>query len=71
MLEQQRFRGNGANSTGTQEFRAGDEQMDRHDEQIAHGSNVITLANRCKTALYGLLELIFTNSPPTRDLEFV
>jgi hypothetical protein len=37
MLEYQRLSGNGANSTGAQKLHAGDEQMDRQCEQIAHG----------------------------------
>ena len=50
MLEQQRFRSEGADTTRTEEFRDGGKQMDRQEEQVAHESNVITPANPSKTA---------------------
>jgi len=42
MLEQQRFRGDGADATRAEEFREGDKQMDRQEEQIAHESNILS-----------------------------
>lgn len=67
MLEQQRFRGDGADATRAEEFREGDKQVDRQEEQIAHESNVITAANlrKTKTTPQGPLGLVFRNSPPT------
>ena len=50
MLEQQRFRGDGTGATRAEEFRKRDNQVDRQEEQISHGSNVITPANLRKTA---------------------
>jgi hypothetical protein len=44
MLEQKRFRGDGVGATRADEFREGDEQVDRQEAQIAHESNVITPA---------------------------
>ena len=65
MLEQKGFRGKGADATRTQEFRQGDKQVERQEEQIAHESNIITAANPCKTARHGPFGLEFTNSHPT------
>jgi len=64
MFEKQGLRGEGADATRTEESREGDKQMDRQEEQIAHGSNVTTPANPRKTARQGPFELKFTNSPP-------
>ena len=68
MLEQQRFRGDGADATRAEEFREGDKQVDRQEEQIAHESNVITPANLRKTTPQGPLGLEFRNSPPTGNV---
>ena len=66
MLEQQRFRDDGADATRAEEFREGDKQMDRQEEQIAHESNILSPpANLRKTAPQGPFELEFRNSPPT------
>ena len=65
MLEQQRFRGDGADATGAEEFREGDEQVNREEKQFAHGCNAITPAVLRKTARKRELALRFTNSPPT------
>jgi hypothetical protein len=66
MLEQQRFRGDGADATRAEEFREGDKQMDRQEEQIAHESNILSPpANLRKTAPQGPFGLEFRNSPPT------
>ena len=50
----------------TEEFREGDKQVDRQEQQIAHESNVITPAKPRKTARQGPFGLEFMNSPPTR-----
>ena len=50
MLEQQRFRGDGADATGAQEFCEGDEQVNREEEHFAHGWNAITPAMLRKSA---------------------
>jgi hypothetical protein len=50
MFEQQRFRGDGTGAARAEEFRKGDEQMDRQEEHISHESNVIRPANFRKTA---------------------
>jgi hypothetical protein len=67
MLEQQKFRGDGADATRVEAFREGDKQVDRQDGQIAHQSNVITPPNLRKTARKAPFGLEFTNSPPTRE----
>ena len=41
MFEQQRFRGNGAHASRTEQFCEGDEEVYRQKDQIAHGWNVI------------------------------
>ena len=50
MLEQQRLRSDTANAARAEEFREGNEQMDRQEEQIAHELKIITPANLHKTA---------------------
>jgi hypothetical protein len=66
MFEEQRFRGEGADATRTEDFRESDKQVDRQEEQIAHEPNVSTLANPRKTARQGPFELEFSNSPRAR-----
>ncbi len=65
MFEQQRFRGNGTGAARAEEFRKGDEQMNRQEEHISHESNVIRPGNFRKTARRGRLALELTNSPET------
>ena len=36
MFEEQRLRGEGADATGTEEFREGDKQVNREDQKVAH-----------------------------------
>jgi len=50
MLEQQRFRSDGACATRAEEFRDGDEQVDYQEEPIAHQANRSTTAGVHKTA---------------------
>ena len=50
MLEQQRFRSDGACATRAEEFRDGDEQVDYQEEQIAHQANRTMTAGTRKTA---------------------
>ena len=54
-----------AHATRATEFREGDGQVNRQEDQIAHKSNVIIPANLRKTARQGPFGLEFTNSPPT------
>jgi len=49
VLEQQRFRNNGADTTTTKQCRDGDEEVNREKEQFAHGWNAITCATLRKT----------------------
>ena len=67
MLEQQRLRSDTANAARAEEFREGDKQVGRQEEQIAHASNIIKPVIARKTARHGLfgLDLRFTNSPRT------
>jgi len=65
MLEQQRFRSDGTCTTRAEEFREGDEQVNRQEEQYAHESNATTTAAMCKTPRQRLRALNFANSPPT------
>ncbi len=65
MLEQQRFSGDGADTTWVKELRQGDKQVDRQEKQMAHESNRITPSNRRKTARKGPFGLNFANSHPT------
>jgi hypothetical protein len=51
MLEQHRFSGDSADSAWAQEFREGDEQVNRQEEQIAHESNTITPVIARKTGM--------------------
>ena len=46
MLEQQRFRGDGPDATGAEQFRESDQQVNREKYQFAHGCNATTLAIR-------------------------
>jgi len=39
MLQQRRFRGDGAYTTWAEQLRKRDEQVDGQDEQISHGTN--------------------------------
>jgi hypothetical protein len=50
VLEQQRLGGDGADATGAQEPREGDQQVDGKDEDLSHRSNRITTADARKTA---------------------
>ena len=50
MLEQQRFRSDGACATRAEELRDGDEQVDYQEEQIAHQANRTMTAGAHKTA---------------------
>ena len=50
MFEQKRFSYDPARSARAEEFREGHEQMDRHEEQIAHELETILPANLHKTA---------------------
>ena len=65
MLEQQKFRGDGACATRAEKFREDDKQVAREEEQIAHKSNGITPANLRKTTGESLFGLKFANSHPT------
>ena len=69
LLEQQGFRGDGADAAGAKEFRNGYEQVNRQEEHVAHELHVTTHANLRKTAPQGLFGLHFTNSPGTRSLD--
>ena len=71
MLEQQRFRGDGTCTTRAEQFREGDEQVNRQEEQYAHESNATMTATMCKTARQRLRALNFANSPPTGKIEGV
>ncbi len=57
MLEQQRLRSDTADAARAEEFREGNEQVDRQEEQIAHASNIITPVIARKTARQGLFGL--------------
>jgi len=50
MLEQERLSCDPAHAARAEEFREGNEQMDRQEEQIAHELKIITPANLHKTA---------------------
>ncbi len=50
MLEQERLSCDPAHAARAEEFREGNEQMDREEEQIAHELKIITPANLHKTA---------------------
>ena len=57
MLEQQRLRSDTADAIRAEEFREGDEQVDRQEEQIAHASNLITPVIARKIARQGMFEI--------------
>ena len=50
MPEQERLSCDPAHAARAEEFREGNEQMDRQEEQIAHELKIITPANLHKTA---------------------
>ena len=50
MLEQQRLGGDGADATGAEELREGDQQVDGKDEDLSHRANRTMTASACKTA---------------------
>jgi hypothetical protein len=50
MLEQERLSCDPSHATRAEEFREGNEQMDRQEEQIAHEWQIITPTNEHKTA---------------------
>jgi hypothetical protein len=60
MLEQQRLRSDTANAARAEEFREGDKQVGRQEEQIAHASNIVTPVIACKTAQQRLIRTRFT-----------
>src|ERR1700730_13438846 len=60
MLEQQRLRSDTANAARAEEFREGDKQVGRQEEQIAHASNIITPVIAHKTARQRLIRTRFT-----------
>src|ERR1700692_2497971 len=61
MLEQQRLRSYTANAAPrAEEFREGDKQAGRQEEQIAHASNIITPVIAHKTARQRLIRARFT-----------
>ena len=60
MLEQQRLRSDTANAARAEEFREGDKQVGRQEEQIAHASNIITPVIARKTARQRLIRTRFT-----------
>jgi hypothetical protein len=51
MFEQERFSSDLARAARAEEFREGDEQMDRQEQQIAHELEIIMPVNLHKTAL--------------------
>ena len=59
MLEQQRLRSDTANAARAEEFREGDKQVGRQEEQIAHASNIITPVIAHKTARQRLIRTRF------------
>jgi hypothetical protein len=65
MLEQERLSRDPANAARAEEFREGNEQMDRQEEQIAHELEIIMPANLHKTAAQRRFTPKFANSPPT------
>ena len=50
MLEQQRLGGDGADATGAEELREGDQQVDGKDQDVTHPANRTITAGTCKTA---------------------
>jgi hypothetical protein len=65
MLEQERLSCDPVHAARAEEFREGNEQMDRQEEQIAHKLKIITPANLHMTAPWRRFTPKFTNSPPT------
>ena len=65
MLEQERLSCDPVHAARAEEFREGNEQMDRQEKQIAHELKIITPANLHKTAPWRRFTPKFTNSPPT------
>jgi len=65
MFKQERLSRDASRTTRAEQFRQGDEQMDRQDKQIAHDWQIITPANLHKAALGGDSCQTLTNSPPT------
>jgi hypothetical protein len=65
MLEQERLSHHPARAARAEEFREGNEQMDRQEEQITHELQIIMLANLHKTAPERRFARQFANSPPT------
>src|SRR6516165_8528012 len=68
MFKQERLSRDASRTIRAEQFRQGDEQMDRQDERIAHDWQIITPANLHKAALGGDSCQTLTNSPPTGDL---
>jgi len=50
VLEQQGLGGDGADATGAEELRNGDQQVDGKDEDFSHRANRTITAGTCKTA---------------------
>ena len=60
MLEQERLSCDPAHAARAEEFREGDKQVGRQEEQIAHASNIITPVIARKTARQRLIRTRFT-----------
>jgi hypothetical protein len=63
MFEQERFSCDLTRAARAEEFREGDEQMVRQEEQIAHGLKIIMPANLRKTAPQRPIYAKIANSP--------
>ena len=53
MLEQKRFRGDGAYTTWAEQLREGHQEVDGEDQEFAHGANGTITISACKTARRG------------------
>ncbi len=63
MFEQQRLRGEGADATGTEEYREGGKQLNREDSEGRARPNITLAASRCKTARHGRISSYYEFAP--------
>ena len=67
MLQQQRFRSDGADPTWLEESRKGDQQMDGENEEVAHRQNRTATISARKTARHGRIPSYYDFAPTHRN----
>lgn len=64
MFQQKRLRGDGSYAARADELRAGDQEVDGEDEQVALEANGTITTGMCKTARRGRIASHYEFAPP-------